>query len=161
MGPSGCGKSTVGRLAAARSKASFVEADDHHTDEARERMHAGLPLTDDDRIPWIARVANAANAANAARGGRVVIACSALSERVRDALSSRLCFPVRFVLLDVPTSELARRLTSRLGHFAGANLLDSQLETLALSGTTRIDGMQPPEAIAATVARMLTDGDGD
>ena len=154
MGPSGCGKSTIGRLAAARAGAAFIEADDHHTAEARARMRRGDALTDDDRSPWIARVAEAANEASRAD---VVIACSALSERVRGELAERLAFPVRFALLDVPPEELERRLTTRADHFAGPSLLASQLAALRASvGVCRVNGMLTPDEAARKVAALLT-----
>ena len=154
MGPSGCGKSTVGRKAASLAHAGFVEADDHHTDEARARMARGEALSDDDRSPWIVRVARAANAVPKER---VVLACSALSPRVRRELTAGLRFPVRFALLDVPAEELARRLSARAHHFVGPSLLASQLAALKAQDAVRVDGTLPPEEAAARVAALLSE----
>ena len=154
MGPSGCGKSTIGALAAALSGAAFVEADDHHDADARAQMARGEALSDEDRMPWLGRVAAAANAA----APPVVVACSALNERVRSALSAQLLGTPRFALLDVPAEVLAGRLATRAGHFAGPSLLASQLAALRASGAERLDGTLPPETLAARVAAMLAEG---
>lgn len=158
MGPSGCGKSTVGRLLADRLGAGFVEADDHHTDAARARMRAGRPLTDEERMPWIARVAAAARADP---HPRVVIACSALSTIVRDALREGLRMPSRAFLLDVPAPILVRRLATRTGHFAGPSLLSSQLAALDPAGIEIVDGTPPPDAVALDLAARLGVGQGE
>lgn len=157
MGPSGCGKSTVGRQAAALAGAAFVEADDHHDAAARARMALGEPLTDDERSPWVRRVAAAANGADRET---VVIACSALSGRVRRELDAGLRFPARFMLLDVPPAVLMRRLEERPGHFVGPALLASQLAALRVEGVERIDGTQPVGASARKVAARLVRPDG-
>ena len=154
MGPSGCGKSTIGSRAAALAGAAFVEADDHHDADARARMARGEALTDEDRMPWLGRVAAAANAA----APPVVIACSALNERVRTVLSAQLAGTARFALLDVPAGVLARRLAARTDHFAGPSLLASQLAALRASGAERLNGTLPPETLAARVAAMLAEG---
>ena len=152
MGPSGCGKSTIGRLAAERAGAAFFEADDYHTGAARASMAAGLGLTDDDRRPWIARIGIAVTEA---APPQAVLACSALNVRIREWLSEALPGPTRFALLDVPSDELARRLGTRSGHYAGPSLLPSQLAGLEPSGAVRLDGTRPPEALAAEVARLF------
>ena len=83
MGVSGAGKTTVGIALAAALDVPFVDADDLHSDEARQKMARGEPLTDDDRWPWLARVA--ARLADPAHPA-TVIACSALKRVYRDAL---------------------------------------------------------------------------
>lgn len=128
MGVSGAGKSTVGRVLAARLGRPFLEGDDLHPAANVRAMAAGVPLTDDDRRPWLAAVV-AALAAHAADGTSTVLACSALRRAYRDRLSVA---PgrVRFVLLEVPADELDRRMAARAGHFMPARLLGSQLATL-------------------------------
>jgi gluconokinase len=73
-----CGKSTVGALLAEALDCEFLEGDAYHSPEAVEKMKAGIPLTDDDRWPWLDRIA-AALRTERARSGRVVAACSALA----------------------------------------------------------------------------------
>ena len=152
-GPSGSGKSTVGRAGAALAGAAFVEADDHHSGEARARMAAGIGLTDAERAPWLDRVAAAVRALSAPR---VVVACSALNEAVRARLDAGLPSAPTYLLLDAPPDELARRLASRAGHFAGESLLSSQLEALRPEGVERLDATKPPAELAAAVAARLT-----
>jgi gluconokinase len=131
MGVSGSGKSTVGRLLAERLGADFVDADDLHSAESRAKMAAGIPLTDDDRWPWLQRV-GAVLARETGAGRPAVVACSALRAAYRDLLREAAGGPVRFVHLHGSRELLERRLGEREGHFMPSSLLDSQLETLEL-----------------------------
>jgi gluconokinase len=131
MGPSGAGKSVVGvalasRLADRFPGIDFIDSDDLHPAANVEKMRAGIPLDDDDRWPWLARVGEALAAA--AGAGRV-IACSALRRAYRDAIRAA-CPDAAFVELVVPADELGDRVGDRPGHFMPATLLASQLGTL-------------------------------
>ena len=53
MGVSGCGKSTIGALVAARLRWEFEDADWFHPVSNVDKMHRGIPLTDEDRWPWL------------------------------------------------------------------------------------------------------------
>jgi len=128
MGVSGSGKSTVGAAIAQRLRVPFADADDFHPPANKAKMHAGIPLTDEDRWPWLA-VLHDSLARSLAEGRGTVLACSALKESYREALSDRLS-GVRFVLLDGDRALLRARLANRPGHFMNPALLDSQLETL-------------------------------
>lgn len=130
MGVSGAGKSTVARGVAERLGWDFAEGDALHSETSVAKMAAGLPLTDADRGPWLARVAEWIDAEIAA-GRHGVITCSALKRAYRDVLRRP---GVLFVHLTVPRAELARRVTRRSGHFMPASLLDSQLDTLEPPG---------------------------
>ena len=124
MGPSGCGKSTVGRALADELGARFVDGDDLHPSANVEKMAAGVPLTDDDRMPWLATVG-----AELGSDARIVIACSALRRVYRDAI--RESEPrVLFAELTASRDELVRRMGERGAHFMPASLLTSQLESL-------------------------------
>ncbi len=126
MGVSGAGKTTVGIALAKALNVPFVDADDLHSDEAREKMARGEPLTDDDRWPWLARVA--ARLADPAHPA-TVIACSALKRVYRDAL--RVERPdIAFIHLTGTRGRVAERLRHRAGHFMPPALLESQLQTL-------------------------------
>jgi gluconokinase len=126
MGVSGSGKTAVGTALAARLGASFVDADSLHPTANVQRMTAGIPLTDDDRWPWL-RLVGAELAAPHPHG--IVVACSALKRAYRDVI--RAAAPsTRFILLKVDPSVLQDRLVQRPGHFMPASLLSSQLETL-------------------------------
>jgi len=123
MGPSGSGKTAVGTALAVDLAVDFVDADDLHPAANVEKMHAGIPLDDADRMPWLDLV----GARLAAESG-LVVACSALARRYRDRI--RGAAPdVRFVELRVSREELDRRMRTRQ-HFMPPALLDSQLSTL-------------------------------
>ncbi|KRE81251.1 transferase [Arthrobacter sp. Soil762] len=126
MGVSGSGKTKVGAALAARLGATFKDADDLHPLANVEKMTAGVPLTDEDRRPWL-RLVGAELAGEHPHG--IVVACSALKRDYRDAI--RAAAPsTRFVLLKVDPSVLKERLVQRPGHFMPVSLLTSQLETL-------------------------------
>lgn len=128
MGVSGSGKSTVGTLLAERLGWSFEEGDSLHPLANVEKMSAGIPLTDDDRWPWLARVADWVDGQlDAGKSG--VIACSALKRSYR-ALINRRGSGVEFVYLAVGKSELQDRVSHRPAHFMPASLLESQLAAL-------------------------------
>lgn len=128
MGVSGTGKSTLGTLLATRLGRPFLEGDEFHPAANVALMAAGVPLTDDDRWPWLDALV-AAMAAHDEAGRSTVVACSALRRAHRDRLRAA---PgrVRFLLVDVPGDELARRMAARQGHYMPASLLASQLATL-------------------------------
>jgi len=92
-------------------------------------MAAGVPLTDDDRWPWLARVAAGIREEHAA-GHAVVVACSALRRSYREVLSRDSGADVDFVHLDGSEARLAERIGQRTGHFMPATMLASQLATL-------------------------------
>lgn len=128
MGVSGSGKSTVAAALAGRVGGIFLDADDFHPPANVAKMAAGIPLTDEDRMPWLARVAEAMIAAD--RPDRpAVVACSALRRRYREALRAAAA-DVFFVQLDGPPELLAERIGARTDHFMPASLLMSQLALL-------------------------------
>lgn len=126
MGVSGSGKSTVGSALADELEVPFVDADDLHPAASVAKMAAGHPLTDDDRWPWLARVASTLSEAE---GSGMVIACSALKRVYREAILAAEP-ATRFVFLSGSRELLAERMSHRPGHFMPASLLDSQLATL-------------------------------
>ncbi|MBG6239264.1 gluconokinase [Mycetocola sp. CAN_C7] len=128
MGVQGSGKSTIGRELAAVIGATFIDGDDLHSAEAKATMAAGTALTDDDRAPWLARVAQAASDARS-RGELVVLACSALKRRYRDSM--REVEPsLVFVHLSGRQDLVADRLSARNHEYMPTTLLDSQFATL-------------------------------
>ncbi len=127
-GVAASGKSTVGRLIADHLGWPFTDADTLHPAGNVAKMHAGLPLDDADRRPWLAAVIDRIDGYLEA-GQSAVLACSLLKRSYRDELTASRP-TVRIVFLDVGRAELARRLTSRHGHFFPAKLLDSQLAAL-------------------------------
>jgi gluconokinase len=129
MGVSGSGKSTVGGLLAEALDCSFLEGDSFHDAAAVAKMRSGVPLTDEDRWPWLDRLGRAIAEA-VETDGRVVAACSALRRVYRERLCAAIGVSTRFVLLDNNRDEIMRRLSTRTGHYMPTSLLDSQLGTL-------------------------------
>lgn len=129
MGVSGSGKSTLGAALADAIGCPFLEGDDFHAPESVDRMRSGEPLTDDNRWPWLDRLAGAIRA-ELGRHGVAVASCSALKYSYRDRLRAAIPAPILFILLDGEAEELRRRMTARADHYMPASLLDSQLATL-------------------------------
>lgn len=154
MGGAGAGKTMIGRTLAAELGWRFVEGDDHQPRANIDRMRRGHPLDDRDRAGWLAALHAIAAAAIDCRED-VVIACSALKERYREQLRAGVK-GVRFVYLQGEPSLLRRRLATRTGHFAGEELLASQLADLEEpTNAITIDAAQDPEAIVSTIRYQL------
>ncbi len=130
MGVSGSGKSTVGALLAGRLGWDFEEGDDLHPAANLEKMAAGHPLDDDDRRPWLARVARWIREHTDVRQPGV-ITCSALTKTYRDVLRGER---VVFVHLAGSRDQIGRRIAARQGHFMPTALLDPQFATLEPPG---------------------------
>ncbi len=124
MGVSGSGKSTVGRHIAAVGGREFIDADDLHPIENRRKMAAGVPLTDDDRLPWLEAVIDALSA-----GERPVLACSALKRVYRDRLRAGVR-DLAFVYLSGDPETIGSRLQGRSHEFMPDSLMSTQFETL-------------------------------
>lgn len=150
MGPAGVGKTTVGQKLARRTSATFVDADDHHPPSNIEKMRRGEALADEDRWPWLQELAKLLSVASADH--KIVLACSALKTAYRTTLT-RGDPMVLFMYLLVPTEELARRLTTRGGHFFDPRLLQSQLDVLEVpdEGST-LDGTLDAEDLVTLIA---------
>jgi gluconokinase len=160
MGVSGSGKTTVAEALAARIDGGVaIDADALHSVENVAKMHAGHPLTDLDRAPWLTSVGRAM--ADVTRAGGVpVMACSALKRAYRLRILAEEPGAL-FVLLDVALPELERRVHARKGHYMPPSLLDSQLVTLEPLGpdepgiTIPVTG--PADDVVDTVlARVVT-----
>ena len=155
MGVSGCGKSTLGRALAAQLGWPFIEGDTLHPPANLAKMAAGIALDDEDRLPFLTRVATAC-ARGKATG--VVVSCSALKRRYRDLIRAQ-AGDVTFVLPVLDRAQLFARLAQRQDHFMPASLLESQLAALELPDpdeqALRIDGMASLDAqIADTIAAL-------
>jgi gluconokinase len=129
MGVSGAGKSSVGEKLAERMGWHYVEGDSLHPDANVEKMAKGIPLTDEDRWPWLDLVGAELSRAHG-KGEGVVVTCSALKRAYRDRLRDAVGGDLYFVYLDGTLDVLSARMRERQGHFMPASLLESQLATL-------------------------------
>jgi gluconokinase len=150
MGVSGCGKSSLAAAVATALALPLVEGDDFHSAANREKMSAGVPLTDADRADWLATLDEQLRA----HPGGVVLTCSALKRAYRDTL--RAAAPgLRFVFLDIGRDDAQRRVASRASHFFSAALVDSQFATLeppiGEAGVLRVDATAPVDALSRQV----------
>ena len=127
MGVCGCGKTTVGRALAGQLAWPFHDADGFHPQANVAKMAAGVPLTDDDRWPWLDRIASEMGAIDRA-GGHAVLACSALKQAYRDRIAK--AGDVRMVFLRGDHATIAARLATRQHEYMPATLLPSQFATL-------------------------------
>ena len=153
MGIMASGKSRIGAQIAALRGGQFIECDDWHPDANVKKMTAGIPLTDEDRAPWLDRLATEVAAA-AQSGRQVVFSCSALKRAYRERLRSGLPGLVTICLtLDADTA--ARRASGRADHFMPNALVDSQLATFELpqeeTRTLVVDAAQPFERVLEEV----------
>jgi gluconokinase len=157
MGVSGSGKTTVGALLAGRLGCAFADADDFHSAANIDKMHAGIPLDDADRQPWLAAIA--AEIGHWRTAGQCgVITCSALKRQYRDVIVGGRP-GVRLVYLKGDKRLIARRMAARHGHFMPAALLDSQFETLeepaAEEGALTIGIGKPPIVLVENIVAAI------
>jgi gluconokinase len=127
MGVAGVGKTTVGQALAREVHWRFADADDYHSPANIAKMHAGIPLTDEDRAPWLQSLHNAIVNWLAA-GENVILACSALKASYRALLL--VSSDVKLVYLRGREELIAGRLAARHGHYMDPHLLHSQFLTL-------------------------------
>jgi gluconokinase len=154
MGVTGVGKTTVGQILAAKTGWPLYDADAYHSPANVEKMRAGIPLTDDDRWPWLDRL-NALLREAESRGESAILACSALKQRYRDRLQQGLR-SVRWVYLKGDIELIRSRLRERKGHYMNPALLQSQFDALEPpSGALIVDVADEPEALVQQVLGSL------
>lgn len=140
MGVSGSGKTTIGKNLAARMKCEFADADDFHPQANVEKMRAGVPLDDADRLPWLDALGQLI-VAHLTGGRDLVLACSALKHAYRKRLMTD-DRQVKLVYLKGDYELIARRLAARENHYMNPRLLESQFATLE----------EPTDAITVNIA---------
>ena len=161
MGVSGCGKTSVGQAIAAYLGVDFVEGDALHPPENIAKMSQGIPLTDNDRFPWLDLIGDRIARAQAENKG-LVVSCSALRRIYRDRLRGFAKGQLTFVYLSGSLELLAPRMAARKGHFMPTSLLESQLATLEVPTgepgvlTVDIAGSQA-QVIAASINALKTE----
>ncbi|MEQ8715687.1 MAG: gluconokinase [Cyclobacteriaceae bacterium] len=139
MGVSGSGKSVIGNQLAQELGLPFVDADDHHPEANIKKMAQGIPLNDNDRIPWLNRLNQLAKV-KYTQG--CVIACSALKEDYRLRLMYSIESRTIWIYLKGSYDQIFERMNKRVDHFMGANMLQSQFDTLE----------EPANAITISIA---------
>ena len=154
MGVAGCGKSSVGEAISARTGIAYRDGDDLHPAANVEKMRAGIPLTDEDRWPWLDQVGR-----ELADKAPLIIGCSALKRVYRDRIRALAGGPVTFVHLAGSRDLIAGRMAQRTGHYMPLSLLDSQFAALELpqpdEGALTADISQPLEALVDGIVKGL------
>ena len=126
MGVCGCGKSLIGARLAAALGGIFEDADDFHSKENKAKMSASIPLTDEDRWPWMRTLRERIEEMRT-KTPCYVLACSALKQAYRDILAGE---GVVFLFLKGSRELIASRMAARKGHYMPTTLLDSQFAIL-------------------------------
>ena len=158
MGVAGSGKSTIAAGLAERLGVDFIEGDALHPQANVNKMAGGVPLSDEDRWPWLEAIGERIEAERASGTG-VVVSCSALKHAYRDALRKQVHGKVHFVLLDGSRELISDRMKKRKGHFMPPALLDSQFATLekptADEHAVVLDISHPVPALLAEAAQSV------
>lgn len=153
-GVTGSGKTTIGKLLATRLQWKFYEGDDFHSPANLDKLKRGVPLDDQDRLPWLTAIRGTIRAA-IDRGENVVIACSALKESYRRML--RIGPEVVLIHLEAKPELIEERLTQRTGHFMNPALVRSQFDTLEEPWSAlEIDAGLTPGEIVHTIRDRLS-----
>ncbi|KAG5017260.1 hypothetical protein JHK82_022884 [Glycine max] len=167
MGVSGAGKTTIGQMLEKELKYKYLDADDFHLESNKEKMRMGIPLTDEDRMPWLESLCYAIKEYLNNKKG-LVLGCSALKKEYREILRSgdtsynwgTYASAVNFILLDAPAEVLSVRVNKRAAegkHYMPASLLQSQLDLLKIDepeGVLRVDATLRPQDIVNTILNM-------
>ncbi len=157
MGVSGSGKTTIGTLLAQRTGTVFADADDYHSQANKDKMHAGIPLNDEDREPWLETLNGLLHGwYQSGEGG--VLACSALKEKYRQTLERGIrTDAMTFVWLDPSKELLTERLAARRHSYMNPNLLDSQIATLEPpKDALRVENDGTPEQVVGQILQHVS-----
>jgi gluconokinase len=151
MGPAGSGKTTIGELLAAQLSWDFFDGDDFHSPANIEKMSRGIPLSDEDRIPWLHSIREAMLQWES-HGKNAVLACSALKRCYRELL--QISANVKLVYLKGNLELLRERLRLRKDHYAGEQLLASQFADLEEpADALTIEASLAPEEIVTEIRK--------
>lgn len=156
MGVCGTGKTLIGELLSEQLACEFLDGDTLHSAANKSKMSQGIPLTDEDRMPWLQAIRKVIEEKQQA-GETTVFTCSSLKRVYRDILRG----PdqnVQFVYLKGSYELLQQRLAERAGHFFDPSLLQTQLDTLEepdAHEAITIDIALTPEQIVVQVMQQL------
>ena len=158
MGVASSGKTSTGKSVARRLHAPFLDGDDFHSSDNKKKMGAGMPLSDEDRWPWLADLAISLHEA-AERKGVAIGACSALKRAYRDYLVKAAGEPILFVYLEGAQELIASRINIRTHEYMPPSLLASQFATLEVPAADEnvltLPVTLPVEAIAERIVRAV------
>ncbi|MDQ3447027.1 MAG: gluconokinase [Pseudomonadota bacterium] len=149
MGVTGCGKTTIGKLLSVRLGWPFYDADDFHPADNVRKMASGIPLTDQDRRPWLEELHKLISEHDE-RAGNGVLACSALKNAYRAILTADA--DVDIVYLKAHPDLIRARLDARSGHYMPKLLIESQFFDLEEpTESIIVDAALPAEQIVAAI----------
>jgi carbohydrate kinase (thermoresistant glucokinase family) len=158
MGVSGAGKSTVASRLAKRLNRPLVEGDSLHPRQNVEKMKHGIPLADEDRLPWLRAIAARIDRARNDQEP-IIVTCSALKRDYRSMLADHHS-DVGFVYLKGAKDLIAKRLANRKNHFMPPTLLDSQFAALQEPSPDEPSIMvaidPAPDEIVESIVAMVT-----
>jgi gluconokinase len=154
MGVSGSGKTSIGRALSTRLGWSFYDGDDYHSPQAIEKMSNGIPLNDEDRLPWLETLSELVSEKNEA-GENLVLACSALKKSYRRNLRSTN-EDLQFVYLEGDFDLIWSRMQNRADHYMKPEMLRSQFEALEIpEDTLKVNIKQPISRILEEIIRVI------
>jgi gluconokinase len=159
MGVAGSGKTTIGRALASELGWQFVEGDLFHSPASIQKMKSGIPLTDDDRAGWLARLHD--HLLKLLHEHKdAVMSSSALKQSYRELLRHDIDpHEIRFVYLNVKPQVAQTRMRERVGHFMPENLVFSQFKTLEPPSQNEalwIDAEKPVSEIVSEISLGLS-----
>ena len=153
MGVSGCGKSTIGKFLSEKLSLPFIEADDFHSKESVLKMSSGIPLTDEDRWPWLQSLSYELKLR---QNEGAILACSALKEEYRKILQQDLHEKIIWIYLEGSEEIIKQRIKNRKGHFMPEALLRSQIATLEFPSYAYSFSIEKePQLIASEIIALL------
>ena len=154
MGVAGAGKTTIGLALAASLGWRFLDADDFHPPQNVAKMASGMPLDDEDRRPWLAKI-NSELLKTQSEGSSAVLACSALKESYREQLA-REVRDLEVVYLRGAFELIQERMNGRRHRFMPAALLRSQFDALEPpQQAIEVDVSAPVESSISKIKKQL------
>jgi gluconokinase len=153
MGVSGSGKTTIGQMLSAQLNWPFVDGDSLHSAANVAKMAAGIPLTDEDRAPWLQSIHDVMEGWLIQQKNGIV-ASSALKEKYRRIL---LTSPeIKIVYLRGSYELIYSRMQHRPGHYMKPEMLQSQFAALEEpTDAIVVDIAAPAKEIVANIRQKL------
>lgn len=153
IGVSGVGKTTVGTLLGEKLSLPFLDADDFHPEANVAKMKQGIPLNDEDRMPWLEKLNRQLE--QSSRQGGCILACSALKEIYRSEIGKNIKCKVHWVVLTGSFELIQARMAER-NHFMPVGLLQSQFDTWEEpSAGIKLDIKNSPEELATKILEKI------